>query len=204
MQLQLPGCCCHRKVHITESAAAGCQQACSLSCFFGPLTIGCHGCIGQLGFTIVWVPAARKADRMSFQLLPQKASGGKEIVSELEEGAETEQPSSNSNYQQSPFYEFYWCWQTMSAEWRRGGGGLNIGACVKSLQSCLTPSLGFSRLEYWSGLPCAPPGDLLHPGIVPASYISCIGRQVLHHEHHLGSPSIPDATSTLLNPVFTI
>ena len=62
-----------------------------------------------------------------------------------------------------------------------GGWGLNIGACVKSLQLCLTPSLGFSRLEYWSGLPCAPPGDLLHPGIVPASYISCIGRQVLHH-----------------------
>ena len=38
-----------------------------------------------------------------------------------------------------------------------GGGGLNIGACVKSLQSCLTPSLGFSRLEYWSVLPFPSP-----------------------------------------------
>ena len=27
------------------------------------------------------------------------------------------------------------------------------------------PSLGFSRQEYWSGLPCPPPGDLPGPGI---------------------------------------
>ena len=26
---------------------------------------------------------------------------------------------------------------------------------------------GFSRQEYWSGLPCPPPGDLLNPGIKP-------------------------------------
>ena len=25
--------------------------------------------------------------------------------------------------------------------------------------------MGFSRQEYWSGLPCPPPGDLLDPGI---------------------------------------
>ena len=28
---------------------------------------------------------------------------------------------------------------------------------------------GFSRQEYWSELPCPPPGDLLHPGIEPMS-----------------------------------
>ena len=28
---------------------------------------------------------------------------------------------------------------------------------------------GFSRKEYWSGLPCFPPGDLLNPGIEPRS-----------------------------------
>ena len=28
-------------------------------------------------------------------------------------------------------------------------------------------SMGFSRQEYWSGLPCPPPGDLSDPGIVP-------------------------------------
>ena len=27
--------------------------------------------------------------------------------------------------------------------------------------------MGFSRQEYWSGLPCLPPGDLLDPGIKP-------------------------------------
>ena len=26
------------------------------------------------------------------------------------------------------------------------------------------PSMGFSRQEYWSGLPCPPPGDLPNPG----------------------------------------
>ena len=29
--------------------------------------------------------------------------------------------------------------------------------------------MGFSRQEYWSGLPCPPPGDLPDPGIKPAS-----------------------------------
>ena len=28
---------------------------------------------------------------------------------------------------------------------------------------------GFSRQEYWSGLPCTPPGDLPNPGIQPRS-----------------------------------
>ena len=33
-------------------------------------------------------------------------------------------------------------------------------------------SMGFSRQEYWSGLPCPPPGDLLNPGIEPVSFMS--------------------------------
>ena len=52
---------------------------------------------------------------------------------------------------------------------------------AKSLQSCPTLcnpmdyspqaplSMGFSRQEYWSGLPCPPPGDLPDPGIKPIS-----------------------------------
>ena len=32
--------------------------------------------------------------------------------------------------------------------------------------------MGFSRQEYWSGLPCLPLGDLLNPGIEPASLMS--------------------------------
>ena len=30
-------------------------------------------------------------------------------------------------------------------------------------------SMGFSRQEYWSGLPCPPPRDLPSPGIEPSS-----------------------------------
>ena len=30
-------------------------------------------------------------------------------------------------------------------------------------------SMGFSRQEYWSGLPCPAPGDLPNPGIKPTS-----------------------------------
>ena len=30
-------------------------------------------------------------------------------------------------------------------------------------------SVGFSRQEYWSGLPCPPPGNLPDPGIEPGS-----------------------------------
>ena len=33
-------------------------------------------------------------------------------------------------------------------------------------------SMGFSRQEYWSGLPCPPPGDLPDPGIKPTSLTS--------------------------------
>ena len=46
-------------------------------------------------------------------------------------------------------------------------------ACsVASGVSCQAPlSLGFSRQEYWSGLPCPPPGDLPIPGIELASLI---------------------------------
>ena len=56
--------------------------------------------------------------------------------------------------------------------------------CVKSLQSCqilcdlqtvahqALLSMGFSRQEYWSGLPCLCPGDLPNPGIEPVSLMS--------------------------------
>ena len=40
-------------------------------------------------------------------------------------------------------------------------------------------SMGFSRQEYWSQLPCTPPRDLPNPGIEPTfSFISCIGKWV--------------------------
>ena len=33
-------------------------------------------------------------------------------------------------------------------------------------------SMGFSRQEHWSGLPCPPPEDLPSPGIKPTSFTS--------------------------------
>ena len=39
--------------------------------------------------------------------------------------------------------------------------------------TCQAPlSMGFSRLEYWNGLLCPPPGDLPDPGIEPMSIMS--------------------------------
>ena len=55
---------------------------------------------------------------------------------------------------------------------------------AKSLQLCLTLcdpwtvahqvrlSMGFSRQEYWSGLPCPPLGGFPDPGIEPTSLMS--------------------------------
>ena len=39
--------------------------------------------------------------------------------------------------------------------------------------ACQAPlSMGFSRREYWSGLPCSPPGDLPDTEIEPVSLAS--------------------------------
>ena len=45
--------------------------------------------------------------------------------------------------------------------------------------ACQTsPSMRFSRQEYWSGLPFHTSGDLPEPGISDTSYVSCIDWQV--------------------------
>ena len=58
---------------------------------------------------------------------------------------------------------------------------IGLLCCVQLLQLCLTLwdlwtvagqaplSMGFSRQENWSGLPCPPPVDLPNPGIKPIS-----------------------------------
>ena len=59
---------------------------------------------------------------------------------------------------------------------------MNVCACVLSHFNCVqlfvtswtiahqAPlSMGFSRQESWSGLPCPPPGDLPNPGVKPMS-----------------------------------
>ena len=54
------------------------------------------------------------------------------------------------------------------------GGGLVAKSCLTLLTpwtvACQTPlHMGFSRQEYWSGLPFHSPEDLPDPGIEPGS-----------------------------------
>ena len=55
---------------------------------------------------------------------------------------------------------------------------LSCFSCIRLLATlwtvvCQAPlSMGFSRQEYWSGLPFPSPGDLPDPGIEPASPVS--------------------------------
>ena len=46
-------------------------------------------------------------------------------------------------------------------------------------------SMGFSRQEYWSGLPFPSPGDLPNPGIEPTSALQADSLPL----SHLGSPT---------------
>ena len=77
-----------------------------------------------------------------------------------------------------------------------------VGVCVLSHFSCIqlfetlwtvarqAPlSMRFSRQEHWSALPCPPSGDPPNPGVKPVSHVSCIGRQILYHQRHPGSPT---------------
>ena len=51
-------------------------------------------------------------------------------------------------------------------------------------------SKGFSRQEYWSGLPCPPPGGLPDPGIEPASPVTPALQVDSLLLNHLESPHI--------------
>ena len=45
----------------------------------------------------------------------------------------------------------------------------NFKICHVTVALQAPPSMGFSRQEYWSGLPFPSPGDLPDPGIEPGS-----------------------------------
>ena len=70
--------------------------------------------------------------------------------------------------------------------------------------ACQAPlSMGFSRQEYWSGLPCPPPGVFLTQESNLPLYVFCIGMQVLYHLHLLGSQLFSHKSSFLLLYCFT-
>ena len=67
-------------------------------------------------------------------------------------------------------------YETPKSHLTANGGG--AGLVAKSCPTLATPwtvarqaplSMGFSRQEYWSGLPLPSPGDLPDPGIEPVS-----------------------------------
>ena len=50
--------------------------------------------------------------------------------------------------------------------------------------------MGLSRQEYWSGVPCPPPGDRPNSGIEPTSFMSPASQADSLPLSHLGSPMI--------------
>ena len=50
-------------------------------------------------------------------------------------------------------------------------------------------SMGFPRQEYWSGLPCPPPGDLPQPGIKLTSSAAPALQEDSLPLSHQGSPT---------------
>ena len=58
------------------------------------------------------------------------------------------------------------------------------------------PSMGFSRQEYWSGIPFTPIRNLPNPG--DRIQVSCISRQVLYKDDYC---SVTQSCLTLCNPM---
>ena len=71
--------------------------------------------------------------------------------------------------------------------------------------------MGFSRQEYWSGLPCPSPGDLPDPGIKPASLtppalagrFSITNTIWVSHQSLVPLLQCPGCNTTLRAPVFS-
>ena len=95
-------------------------------------------------------------------------------------------------------------WTIHPTDYLRPKALLDQCAPAQALQSCLTLcdpwtvpcqaplSMAFFRQEYWSGLPCPPPGELPNLGIEPVSVMSpALAGGVLYPMSHLGSPRQP-------------
>ena len=62
----------------------------------------------------------------------------------------------------------HWIFPKASKEWVKSHSRVWLFATPWTIAYQATPSMGFSRQEYWSGLPFPSPGDLLpNPGIEP-------------------------------------
>ena len=65
-------------------------------------------------------------------------------------------------------------WQSLSRVW--------LFATPWTVVHQAPPSMGLSRQEYWSGLPCPPPGDIPDPGIEPASIMSSTRKATINRK----------------------
>ena len=105
------------------------------------------------------------------------------------------------------------CVWGFSSVWPKSGGVNRGCSYAKSLQSCPTlcdPAdcsppgsspllMGFCGQEYWSGLPCPPPGDLANPETEPVSLMSALASRFFttnitweaRHEPYNTSKSFP-------------
>ena len=60
-------------------------------------------------------------------------------------------------------------WLLWLSEWVKSLSHVQLFATPWTVAQQAPPSMGFSRQEYWSGLPFPSPGDLPDPGIEPRS-----------------------------------
>ena len=74
-------------------------------------------------------------------------------------------------------FQFFWGFShprrfcsSMRAAWLSRLSRVRLFATLWTVAGQAPLSTGFTRQEYWSGLPYPPPGDLPDPGIEPASH----------------------------------
>ena len=100
--------------------------------------------------------------------------------------------SKEASYRRSHVIRFHLCERPRTDRFYRDRKQAVL-CLVSRVQLCVTPwpaacqaplSMEFSRQEYWSGLPCPPPGDLPNPGIKPG-FPHC--RQTLYHLSYQGN-----------------
>ena len=86
-----------------------------------------------------------------------------------------------------------------------GGGGALIAKSCPTLETPWTvacqalPAMGFSRQEYWSGLPFPSPGTLPNPGIepgFPALQTDSLPTELLGSPTHIDKDPFPPPVAT--------
>ena len=116
------------------------------------------------------------------------------------DGREFEQTAGDSEGQGNMACCSPWGCKELDTAYQLNSNNIYVCVCVLSCFSCVqlratlwilacqAPlSMGFSRQEYWNGLPCPPPVNLPDVGIKPASLLFNLHWQSgLYRQYHLG------------------